>query len=73
VEPLLRGGGWHGLTLAAMGRTEGRKSRWRTLALWIIAADAGDLAWAEQKIKFSNIKLLENLGRIDNTVCTFLR
>jgi ubiquinone biosynthesis protein len=21
-----------------MGRTEGRKSRWRTLALWIIAA-----------------------------------
>jgi class 3 adenylate cyclase/tetratricopeptide (TPR) repeat protein len=22
VEPLLRGGGWHGLTLAAMGRTE---------------------------------------------------
>ena len=26
-------------TIAAMGRTEGRKSRWRTLALWIIAAD----------------------------------
>jgi ubiquinone biosynthesis protein len=25
-------------TIAAMGRTEGRKSRWRTLALWIIAA-----------------------------------
>ena len=24
-------------TIAAMGRTEGRKSRWRTLALWIIA------------------------------------
>jgi ubiquinone biosynthesis protein len=21
-----------------MGRTEGRKSRWRTIALWIIAA-----------------------------------
>ncbi len=26
-------------TIAAMGRTEGRKSRWRTLALWIIAGD----------------------------------
>ena len=25
-------------TIAAMGRTEGRKSRWRTMALWIIAA-----------------------------------
>ena len=25
-------------TIAAMGRAEGRKSRWRTLALWIIAA-----------------------------------
>ena len=25
-------------TIAAMGRSEGRKSRWRTLALWIIAA-----------------------------------
>jgi len=25
-------------TIAAMGRTEGRKSRWRALALWIIAA-----------------------------------
>jgi ubiquinone biosynthesis protein len=24
-------------TIAAMGRTEGRKSRWRTVALWIIA------------------------------------
>jgi ubiquinone biosynthesis protein len=24
-------------TIAAMGRTEGRKNRWRTLALWIIA------------------------------------
>jgi ubiquinone biosynthesis protein len=24
-------------TIAAMGRTEGRKSRWRTIALWIIA------------------------------------
>jgi ubiquinone biosynthesis protein len=24
-------------TIAAMGRTEGRKSRWRTLALWVIA------------------------------------
>jgi ubiquinone biosynthesis protein len=24
-------------TIAAMGRAEGRKSRWRTLALWIIA------------------------------------
>jgi ubiquinone biosynthesis protein len=25
-------------TIAAMGRSESRKSRWRTLALWIIAA-----------------------------------
>ena len=25
-------------TIAAMGRAEGRKSRWRTAALWIIAA-----------------------------------
>jgi ubiquinone biosynthesis protein len=25
-------------TIAAMGRAEGRKSRWRTIALWIIAA-----------------------------------
>jgi ubiquinone biosynthesis protein len=24
-------------TIAAMGRAEGRKSRWRTLALWVIA------------------------------------
>ena len=24
-------------TIAAMGRAEGRKSRWRTVALWIIA------------------------------------
>ena len=24
-------------TIAAMGRAEGRKSRWRALALWIIA------------------------------------
>jgi ubiquinone biosynthesis protein len=24
-------------TIAAMGRTEGRKNRWRTVALWIIA------------------------------------
>jgi ubiquinone biosynthesis protein len=24
-------------TIAAMGRTEGRKNRWRTIALWIIA------------------------------------
>ena len=24
-------------TIAAMGRAEGRKNRWRTLALWIIA------------------------------------
>jgi ubiquinone biosynthesis protein len=24
-------------TIAAIGRAEGRKSRWRTLALWIIA------------------------------------
>jgi ubiquinone biosynthesis protein len=25
-------------TIAAMGRAEGRKSRWRTAALWVIAA-----------------------------------
>ena len=25
-------------TIAAMGRTEGRKNRWRTIALWVIAA-----------------------------------
>lgn len=25
-------------TIAAMARTEGRKNRWRTVALWIIAA-----------------------------------
>jgi ubiquinone biosynthesis protein len=25
-------------TIAAMGRTEGRRSRWRAIALWIIAA-----------------------------------
>jgi ubiquinone biosynthesis protein len=24
-------------TIAAMARTEGRKNRWRTVALWIIA------------------------------------
>ena len=24
-------------TVAALGRTEGRKNRWRTIALWIIA------------------------------------
>jgi ubiquinone biosynthesis protein len=26
------------MTIAAMGHSEGRKSRWRTIALWIIAA-----------------------------------
>jgi ubiquinone biosynthesis protein len=25
-------------TIAAIGRSEGKKSRWRTIALWIIAA-----------------------------------
>ena len=25
-------------TIAAIGRAEGRKSRWRTAALWVIAA-----------------------------------
>jgi ubiquinone biosynthesis protein len=25
-------------TIAALGRSEGRKSRWRTIALWVIAA-----------------------------------
>ncbi len=25
-------------SIAAMGRSEGRKNRWRTVALWIIAA-----------------------------------
>ena len=25
------------INVAAMGRTEGRKSRWRTVALWVIA------------------------------------
>jgi ubiquinone biosynthesis protein len=25
-------------TIAAMGRSEGRKNRWRTVALWVIAA-----------------------------------
>jgi ubiquinone biosynthesis protein len=25
-------------SIAAMGRSESRKSRWRTIALWIIAA-----------------------------------
>jgi ubiquinone biosynthesis protein len=25
-------------TIAAMGRTEGRRNRWRTIALWVIAA-----------------------------------
>ena len=26
-------------TIAAIGRAEGRKSRWRTVALWVIARD----------------------------------
>jgi len=38
LETMTRDGVWLSPeTIAAMGRTEGRKSRWRTIALWIIA------------------------------------
>jgi ubiquinone biosynthesis protein len=37
-------------TIAAMGRTEGRKSRWRTLALWIIAATFIGILWAIRQL-----------------------
>jgi len=37
-------------TVAAMGRTEGRKSRWRTLALWIIAATFIAILWAIRQL-----------------------
>jgi ubiquinone biosynthesis protein len=39
LETMTREGLWLSPeTIAAMGRAEGRKSRWRTIALWIIAA-----------------------------------
>ena len=38
------------VTIAAMGRTEGRKSRWRTLALWIIAATFIGILWAVRQL-----------------------
>jgi ubiquinone biosynthesis protein len=37
-------------SIAAMGRTEGRKSRWRTLALWIIAITFIGILWAIRQI-----------------------
>jgi ubiquinone biosynthesis protein len=37
-------------TIAAMGRTEGRKSRWRTLALWIIAVTFIGILWAIRQL-----------------------
>jgi ubiquinone biosynthesis protein len=37
-------------TIAAMGRTEGRKSRWRTLALWIIAVTFIGILWAVRQL-----------------------
>jgi ubiquinone biosynthesis protein len=37
-------------TIAAMGRAEGRKSRWRTLALWIIAATFIGILWAVRQL-----------------------
>src|SRR5258708_19631214 len=37
-------------TIAAMGRTEGRKSRWRTLALWIIAGTFIAIRWAIRQL-----------------------
>jgi ubiquinone biosynthesis protein len=37
-------------TIAAMGRTEGRKSRWRTLALWIITATFIAILWAIRQL-----------------------
>jgi len=37
-------------TIAAMGRAEGRKSRWRTLALWIIAGTFIAILWAIRQL-----------------------
>jgi ubiquinone biosynthesis protein len=37
-------------TIAAMGRAEGRKSRWRTIALWIIAATFIGILFAIRQI-----------------------
>jgi ubiquinone biosynthesis protein len=33
-------------TIAAMGRTEGRRSRWRTMALWVIALTFIGIWWS---------------------------
>jgi ubiquinone biosynthesis protein len=33
-------------TVAAMGRAEGRKSRWRTIAIWIIALTFIGILWS---------------------------
>jgi ubiquinone biosynthesis protein len=33
-------------TIAAMGRAEGRKSRWRTIAIWIIALTFIGIWWS---------------------------
>jgi ubiquinone biosynthesis protein len=33
-------------TIAAMGRAEGRKSRWRTIAVWIIALTFIGIWWS---------------------------
>jgi ubiquinone biosynthesis protein len=37
-------------TIAAMGRTEGRKNRWRTVALWVIAITFIGILWAIRQI-----------------------
>src|SRR5690348_16005920 len=37
-------------TVAAMGRAEGRKSRWRTVALWIIAVTFIGILWAVRSL-----------------------
>ena len=37
-------------TIAAIGRAEGRKSRWRTLALWIIAGTFIAILFAVRKL-----------------------
>jgi ubiquinone biosynthesis protein len=37
-------------SIAAMGRAEGRRSRWRTLALWIIAGTFIAILWAIRQL-----------------------
>ncbi len=37
-------------TIAALGRAEARKDRWRTVAIWVIAATFIGILWAVRQL-----------------------